>query len=222
MDLMWPAESAGLWRALFNANTNNNDDAELFVDRDNQIGIFNDYSGTMNPDTWYRLVLTFDLATNQMVRYLDGVNTQGTNTGNISTLPLPEGSVDGQFSLNDAVLFFSDNDGETAPVLVNVIQLRAGIMTKEEVAALGGAASGNLGVGTVEPPVPPGDLSIGSIAIQGSNIVIGVNNGGRSIRLQRTTDIANPNWTEAGGPQTSSSFTVANDAPYAFFRVASP
>jgi hypothetical protein len=219
MDLMWPAESAGLWRALFNANTNNDDDAELFVNRDGEIGIFNDYVGTMNPDTWYRFVIVFDLATNQMVRYLDGVNLQGTST---SSLPLPEGNVDGQFSLNDAVLFFSDNDGETAPVLVNVIQLRAGAMSPEEVAALGGPASGNLGGGTVLPPVDPVDIRIESITRNGANITITVNNGGRSIRLQKTTDLGNPNWTDAGGPQTASTFTVANDAPYAFFRIASP
>ena len=217
MDLKWPAESAGLWRALFNANTNNNDDAELFVERDGQVGIFNDYVGTMNPTEWYRLVLVFDLATNQMVRYLNGVNPLGTNT---SSLPRPEGNVDGQFSLNDAILFFSDNDAETAPVIVNVIQLRAGAMTREEVAALGGPASGNLGGGTI---IPVGDFRIDSITRNGSTFTITVDNDGRSIRLQRTTDLANPNsWTQVAGPQTSSTFTVANDAPYAFFRVASP
>ena len=216
MDLKWPAESAGLWRSLFNTSTNNNNDAELFVERDGQIGIFNDYAGTLNPETWYRLVLVFDLATNQWVRYLDGVNPLGTNT---SSLPLPEGRVDGQFSLNDAVLFFSDNDGETAPVMVNVIQLRAGAMTAEEVAALGGPASGGLGGGTV---IPVGDIRIRSITRDGGNIEITVDNDGRMIRLQRTTDIANPNWTVAGGPQNTDTFTVANDAPYAFFRVVSP
>lgn len=217
MDLKWPAESAGLWRALFNANTNNNDDAELFVERDGQVGIFNDYAGTMNPAEWYRLVLVFDLATNRMVRYLNGVNPLGTNT---SSLPRPEGNVDGQFSLNDAILFFSDNDNETAPVIVNVIQLRAGAMTPEEVAALGGPASGDLGGGTI---IPVGDFRIESITRNGSNFTITVDNDGRSIRLQRTTDLANPNsWTQVAGPQTTSTFTVANDAPYAFFRVVSP
>ena len=219
MDLMWPPESAGLWRSLFNANTNNTDDAELFVERDGQIGNFNDYAGFMIPETWYRLVLVFDLATNQMTRYLDGTNAAGSIAGP-STLPLPEGRVDGQFSLNDAVLFFSDNDGESAPVLVNVIQLRTGAMTAEEVAALGGPASGTLGGGTV---IPPGDIRIDSITRNGTSFEITVDNGGRSIRLQRSTDIANPNsWTAVHGPQTESTFTVANDAPYAFFRVVSP
>jgi hypothetical protein len=219
MDLMWPAESAGLWRSLFNANTNNTDDAELFVERDGQIGIFNDYAGFMVPGTWYRLVTVFDLATNQMTRYLDATNAAGAIAGP-STLPLPEGRVDGQFSLNDGILFFSDNDGETAPVFVNVIQLRAGAMTAEEVAALGGPASGNLGGGTV---IPVGDIRIDSIARDGANIVIVVDNDGRSIRLQRSADIANPNsWTAVAGPQMTSTFTVINDAPSAFFRIVSP
>jgi len=222
MDLMWPAESAGLWRALFNASTNNSNDAELFVERDGQIGIFNDYAGFMIPETWYRLVTVFDLATNQMTRYLDGTNSAGA-IGGPSTLPLPEGRVDGQFSLNDAILFFSDNDGETAPVFVNVIQLRAGAMTPEEVAALGGPAAGNLGTGTVAPPIPPGDITIESITREGANIHIRVDNDGRNIRLQRSTDIANPNsWIPILGPQTSPDFTVANDSPSAFFRVVSP
>jgi hypothetical protein len=41
MDVMWPPESALTFRALFNSSTNNDNDAEIFLNPDDQIGVNN-------------------------------------------------------------------------------------------------------------------------------------------------------------------------------------
>ncbi len=74
MDVMWPGESDGAWRSIFNASTNNQDDAEIFVNPDNQVGIYNDYGLNLPANQWHRLALVYDLTnpTNNLIRYLNG------------------------------------------------------------------------------------------------------------------------------------------------------
>ena len=117
------------------------------------------------------------------------------------------------------MLFFSDNDGETAPVYVNVIQLRAGVLTPEEVRALGGPASGGLGVGG-DPDPPKGDVTIQKIVRVGNNVEITVDNQGRQIQLQRAQQLGTPTqWLPEGGVTTSSTLTAPLNGDLGFFRV---
>ena len=211
MDLMWPSTSDGTFRGVFNTDTNNTDDAEIYLDPDNRIGIFNNYTLQMDPGAWYRLALVYDLTTNGMTRYLNGTN--------ISSQILEGGEVDGRFSLRGGVLFFADNDFETAPGYVNVIQLRAGAMTEEQIAALGGPASGGLGQGTGSAVPEPSNVRIESIVRQGNTVVITVSGAnGANIRIERTNALVNPTWSTAAGPSANPSFTVAVDRATAFFR----
>lgn len=217
MDLMYPSASEGFWNSIFNTDTNNTTDGELFLDPEGRVGVFNNWIGFLSPNTWYRLVVTYDLATNQWTRYINGSNFAGTNAGP-STFPLPEGRVDGPFSLPGGLLFFSDNDGEVAPLYVNVIQLRAGVMSDADVLALGGPGSANLGTGGE----PAGDVTISSIARNGNQVVITVDNGGRTVQLQQAPTLPTtgaPQWTNVGTPQTSPTFTVPLSGNMAFFRV---
>jgi hypothetical protein len=211
MDVMWPAESEGTWRALFNTDTSNTNDAEIFVNPDGSTGIFNNYAGNMLSDTWYRVTLVFDLTTNSLTRYLNGVNAAGTNAGAMSLGA--EGNVDGRFSLNRSLLFFSDNDGETAPGFVNVIQLRAGAMTDAEVAALGGPGSNGLGEGGE----PVGDVEILTIRRVDNNVVLTFSPG-RQVQLQRSASLGNPNWVNEGVPVMNTA-TVPITGNIGFFRV---
>jgi len=215
MDVMWPAAADGAWRSLFNADTNNSDDGEIFVNPDGSIGNFNNYAGRLLPNTWYRVALVYDLATNQMARYLNGTNLSGTNV--FITLPLPDGAVDGRFSLNGGILFFSDNDGETAPAFVNVLQLRAGIMTDEQIFALGGPASNDLGEGVPAPT----NITIESITRNGNNVIITVANAGRNIQLQQSATVGpTASWSNVGTPTNVSQLPpVAISGNMAFFRV---
>jgi hypothetical protein len=209
MDVMWPAESALLFRAIFNSSTNNEDDAEIFVNPDDQIGVNNNYALNVPITEWHRIALVYDLAnpTNSMIRYVDG------NTNNAAPQLLEGGNVDGRFSLRGGLLLFSDEDGENPTVFVNSIQLRAGAMTPEQVAALGPASSGGIGQG----PDPVGEIRISSIQRSGNNVVIQLSEG-RNAQLQKTVRLDTPSWQPL---ETSSAgtFTVPIVEPTAFFRV---
>ena len=217
MDLMWPAASSDQWRAIFNTETNNSDfanDSEMFVNPDNRVG-FNTFAGTLEADTWHRLVMTIDLATNnQLTRYIDGTNAAGSTAGG-SPLPVLDGRVDGRFSLDGSILFFSDNDGEAAQVHVNFIQLRAGIMAPEEILALGGPGAPP---SVTVDPVDPGEFIIESITRDENNLIIRVNTT-RSVQLQASPTIGTPNWTNVGAPTPGPTITVPNTGNYGFFRV---
>ena len=207
MDVMWPATSEGVFRGILNTETNNITDADMFVDPPGSIGVLNDYAGQINSGVWYRLGLVFDLTTNQITRYLNGTN--------IGTIELVGNNIDRRFSLRNTVLFFSDDDGETADGFVSVIQVRAGAMDEEQMAALGSAGTAGLGEGGA----PVGDISIQSITRSGLSVVITVANSGRTIRLQKTPTLVNPTWTFASEPTTGSVFTVPMGAQHEFFRV---
>lgn len=207
MDVMWSATSEGLFRSILNTETNNTTDGDMFVDPPGSIGVLNDYAGQIDSGVWYRLGLVFDLTTNQITRYLNGTN--------IGTIDLVGNNIDRRFSLRNTVLFFSDDDGETAPGFVSVIQVRAGAMDEEQMAELGTAGTGGLGEGGA----PVGDISIQSITRSGSNIVITVANNGRTIQLQKTPTLVNPTWEAVGAQTTGSVFTVPMGPQHEFFRV---
>jgi hypothetical protein len=207
MDIMWPNESDGTWRALFNASTNNEDDAEIFINPDNQVGVYNDYALNFPPNEWHRLVLVYDLTTNSVIRYLDG------DVANAAPLLLEETGIDTRFSLHGGLLFFSDNDGETAAGFVNSIQLRAGAMSPSEVAAAGPASSGGIG----QAPDPVGDVRITGIVRSGNNVVITVSPG-RNVQLQKKVRLDDAAWQPLD-TSSSGTFTVPIAEPTAFFRV---
>ena len=73
MDINLPAATAGSWHALWQTRTNNQDDASLFIRPGGGIGISGSYHGALLPDTWYRLVFTFDLVTRTLKKYTNGV-----------------------------------------------------------------------------------------------------------------------------------------------------
>lgn len=208
MDILWPGESDGVWRAIFNGSTNNQDDAEIFVNPDNEIGIFNDYDLEMRPETWYRLALVYDLSSNSVVKYLNGTN--------FASQILEASSVDSRFSLRGGLLLFADNDLETAPGLVNSIQLRSGAMTAAEVAALGKPSSGGLGAG----PDPVTEFRIETVQRNGNSIVITVP-AGLSVQLQKKAQLTDAAWQNVAVP-AGSNFTVPIAEASAFFRAVIP
>lgn len=208
MDIMWPPESEGLFRSLLNASTNNADDGAMFVNPDNQLGIFNDYAFDLAPNEWHRVVLVYDLTASNVVRYVDGVPS--------APLALPDAGVDSRFSLNSAILFFSDNDGETAPGFVNSLQLRAGLMTATQVAALGKASSGGLGAPSDPDPEPVGDVTL-TIERSSNNIIIRLSPV-RNAQLQKKASLNDPQW-QPGETSNSGTFTVPITDPSAFFRI---
>jgi hypothetical protein len=209
MDVMWPGESDETWRALFQSDTNNLEDAILFVNPANALGINNVYEGELPANTWHRIAMVYSLAdgTLTLTKYING------DTNGFSQI-LGNNAVDSIFSLRPSALLFSDDDGETGTVLVNSIQFRSVAMSAEEIGALGTATAGGLsggGGGGV------GDVRIERIEKIGSEVVLTVSGDG-SLQLQKTTSLGTPSWQNIGSPAATNTFRVPATDPEAFFR----
>lgn len=206
MDLMLP--DSGAFRALFNSDTNNVEDAIMFVNPDNGIGVLNNYAGELAPNTWYRLAFVFDLTNSTITTFINGQTNSTIFTGADST--------DGPFSLRRGLLLFTDNDVDAAgDGYVNSIQFIASALNGEQVAALGGPSSGGIGA----PPTPVGDVNIEKIEKVGSNIVLTVSGSG-NLHLERTAALGTPtNWQNDSAVLTNGKFTVPATGSTGFFRV---
>ncbi len=137
MDINYPAASSGVFRGLWQTSAANANDADLFVNGANGIGIEGAYGGAVLPDTWHRVAFVFDLAlpSNRLKKYIDGalVGTQNLGAG-----------VDGRYALDPTALLFTDEDGETAAGFVNSIQIHDVSLTDTDIFALGGATAAGI------------------------------------------------------------------------------
>lgn len=137
MDVMFPTESDGQWRGLLQTHPDNAGDGDLFVNRNNGIGISGNYHGTISPNTWHRIAFAFDLTQGTVGKFIDGqlANLQALGTS---------GVVDDRWSLDETALLFTDEDNETSSGFVNSIQIRNRRMADAEIAALGGASAAGI------------------------------------------------------------------------------
>lgn len=117
------------WKALFNANSSNSNDAECFIKPQGNIGLgatgYTEYA--LMKDEWYRVVVTVGLGSTHRY-YIDG---QLAKEGEIQ-------GVDGGFSLDDILLLFADNDGEDGLLKVAEVAMWDCVLTADEVANLDG------------------------------------------------------------------------------------
>lgn len=150
MDVLFPPASDGLFRALYQTDTNNANDAEFYV-RDGVnggIGINGIYHGSIRANTWHRIAIVMQSAPGEgkCQRFIDGQFVGGIgSTG--SGLGI-------RWALKQAFLLFTDNDGETAGGFVSSIYFVDRAMRMEEISALGGAHA----AGALTPGNPPGPL----------------------------------------------------------------
>jgi hypothetical protein len=134
MDIFSPTASRESWRTIYQTNTSNSNDGDYFIRPDNnRIGVAElTYSDDEIDETaWTRLVLTVDLTLSggDVVAYANGSHfyTHPSNPG-----------VDGRFSLDPTMFFFTDNDGDNAPLNVGVVGIYDTALTAAQVAKLGG------------------------------------------------------------------------------------
>ncbi len=158
MDVMFPASSGG-FRSLFQTETNNTTDGDVFLNGGNGLGISSQYQGNATADTFHRIAFTVDLTKRELGKYIDGVNVVTTpvgsaplGTGLFQYLSATDGVVDKRWSLDPLALIFADEDGETAAGVVNSIQTRPVVLSPSEIARLGKATAA--GIPAVIPPVP--------------------------------------------------------------------
>jgi hypothetical protein len=151
IDLLYPSWTSGFYRALWQTDPANTNDADMFFNGTDGLGVSYQYDGALMPDTWHRVVLAFDLTKREVGKYLDGTNVLSSAVGAApfgpndaqylanSLDPLVGGGVDQRWSLGPSALLLADggDDGEVQPVYVSSVQVRSGRMTDAAVAALG-------------------------------------------------------------------------------------
>jgi hypothetical protein len=150
MDVLFPAESSGQWRALLQTDVfNSNDpdhgdptpDAEFYLDPGNGLGISSQYDGNVPANTWVRLAVAVDLVAEPpvIVKFINGVKV-GEQEGT--------GGLDQRFSLwpteaapYDYAVLFTDGypDGiYTQPGYINSLQVHDRRVSDGYIATLGG------------------------------------------------------------------------------------
>jgi hypothetical protein len=161
MDVLYPTASDNTYRALFQTQASNGNDADFFIGdgtttpQPNGIGISGYYHGTILPDTWYRIALVVDLdtlaGTPTYYKYINGtlVGSQELRNTRFAPWSLESGNPS---------WIFSDNDGETALGYVNSVQFSDYAMTAAQIAFLGGPSAD----GIMVIPEPASGLLLGA------------------------------------------------------------
>jgi hypothetical protein len=132
MDVLWPATSDGVWRALLQTATGNGDDADWFVKNTFGGGIgISQYFGSLQAGRWYRIAMVVDARSSggSLQFFIDG-----SKVGTIS-------SAGQRHALAPQVLLFTDNNNETAAGYLNALMLNPRSLTATEVAAFGGPSA---------------------------------------------------------------------------------
>lgn len=137
-DVFSPVASRNSWRALFQTNQSNSNDADYFIRNTNDtLGINSlGYSATgINDSQWTRIVVTFNLGTtlpsDEIKTYVNGTLFATHN----------DMALDGTYALDPTLLLFADNDNENASLNVGSVAVFDGALTASEVTALGGVAN---------------------------------------------------------------------------------
>ena len=136
-DIFSPTASRDQWRTIYQTNTANSNDGDYFIRNNNDLLGSSEMNYTTNPideTKWTRLVLTVDLSSagNDAKTYLDG-NLHFTHPPNLG--------LDGRFSLDPTMFFFTDEDGDNAPLNVGVVGIYDFALSAQQVALLGRAGA---------------------------------------------------------------------------------
>jgi hypothetical protein len=125
-----------IWHAFFQTNIENGNDADLFTNTSNAIGVGDlGYSGnTIIANTWYRMVISvkndnfFKIYINGEL-WLDGAGQ-----------PL-----DGRYGIEPTLILFGDNDGDDGVIVCSEVAIWDVALTSDEAALLGGVPT-NMGL----------------------------------------------------------------------------
>lgn len=219
MDVYYAGENA--WLPFFNTNTNNENDADFYVNPEGALGIGPlGYSppGTITPDMWHRVVFAVDLVSGVVSYYIDG---------SIAFERVPAGAslVDGRFSLYTGVdpnpELIIGNEGDSGAVYTREWFLASfavtdHTLTADEVAALGEPkAPGIYVTGTTPPETPQIQIAAGAGSVTLNWEPVGV-------LLQRSLDLST--WTTVPGSNTVKTHTepVSAAENAVWFRLARP
>ena len=143
LDILYPSSSTG-YRSIWQTDTNNASDGEIFVNGANGIGINGYYNGNLSPDVWHRVAFTIDTTRRELGKYIDGTSVLSSaigsaplGTNRMQYLDATPSAVDGRWALDTTALLFADENNETGVGYVSSIQIHDRALAPEEIALLG-------------------------------------------------------------------------------------
>lgn len=161
-DVLWPElDSEPEFRALFQTDVDNSDDADMFVYGVSGgrlgIGINNTYNeyGSVTPGSWHRVAIAIQCAlgsggTGQIRKYIDGLFVGGQYTPGASGA-----ATRCRWALDPTFHLFTDNSGERPAGFVSSVLYVDRVMTPDEIIALGGPSASGASVPGAPAPLPP-------------------------------------------------------------------
>lgn len=214
MDLMFPPESSGGWRSLFQSNPFNpaGDPAEFLAGDNaaqpeaNGIGATRFY-GSLTPGIWHRVAFAVNLAgppEEQLVCYLDGARVGSQALGEL----------DGRYALGPtAQLLTSGLAGFSRPGYLNSVQFVNACLDGAAIAALGGPAAEGL---------PSGDavLRVRSMGRNASELQLSWTGPTGRTTLQRSLSASDPAWADVADFGTNRRVEVPLSEPTAYYRAS--
>lgn len=131
MDIKFPASTIGQYQSLYQSSPTNSDDGECFLHntRHDIGGSVTGYStNTVVADTWYRLIVAWDITTPSYGLYVDGVMWRDVinNPANVY-----------RYDLDNILHLFADEDGEDPGIYVSNVAFWTNQLSAEDAAALG-------------------------------------------------------------------------------------
>lgn len=158
LDVLYPSANDGVWRALWQTDLTNSQDAEFYVRNvpSGGIGINGNYQGQIKPNTWHRIAIVVRAAPGEgyFQRFIDGQFVGGYgSTGS---------AVDVRWAAGPELLFFTDDGAETAGGYLSSLRVVDRAMTMEEIKTLGGAHAS--GAAVAGPPAPAYDIVLPRLA----------------------------------------------------------
>lgn len=140
MDVYFPSASLGKWISIYQTNTNNLNDGDLFINPSGAIGINENYHGQITANTWHRIAIVLDGPNNLIKKYINGVLV-GSNTVEPDRWTIWNSSRSGD---DQGFLLFADDNGETAELYISALQLRNYVTNDATIAKLGGVKAAGI------------------------------------------------------------------------------
>lgn len=115
-DVYFPANGSSGWMPFLQTDIGNSNDADIFGKASGDsygVGIGGSYRGTAKLDAWNRIGLTIEKNSNGTVSMNKYVNGEFVATQQIASSGASRFAID----LSKGFLIFSDEDGETSPVI---------------------------------------------------------------------------------------------------------
>jgi peptide methionine sulfoxide reductase MsrB len=208
------------YTAVIEIQNDPNSDADISIHEESPgvagIGISGQYPGNITAGQWHRIVVAVDMAAAVPLfsKFVDGAKVADqTSASGIG--------LDGRFALHDVAHLFSDgeHDNEVNTYYVNSVQIRAGKLSDDDVAALGGPQAA--GIPLAIPPtsaVPGGNQPKLTIARSQGGVTISWDATITGYVLESTPSLTNPSWTAVPGV-TGSAVTLPATTGSGYYRL---